>query len=115
MAYKDPSDPRLLEKRRAHYYANKQPYLDRAKAQRTAMSVWARQLKSGPCTDCGGTFHHFQMDWDHIGDDKEFDVGKAVRIGYGKKRILAEIAKCELVCANCHRLRTWRRLHPEDE
>jgi hypothetical protein len=49
------------------------------------------------------------MQFDHRpGEGKSFDVASAVR-GYSRKRILAEIAKCDLVCANCHAVRTYRR------
>jgi len=49
------------------------------------------------------------MHFDHRpGEIKEFEIGFAVR-GYSRRRILAEIAKCDLVCANCHAVRTYRR------
>jgi hypothetical protein len=50
------------------------------------------------------------MDFDHRpGETKSFDVATGAGQGYGEKRMLAEIAKCELVCANCHRVRTFLR------
>src|SRR6266702_860726 len=64
---------------------------------------WFIELKNKPCTDCGGTFPACCMDFDHLGDDKQFSVGKGL---FGSKaKLLAEISKCELVCANCHRIR----------
>ena len=49
------------------------------------------------------------MHFDHRpGEIKEFEIGFAVR-GYSRRRILAEIAKCDLVCANCHAVRIYRR------
>jgi hypothetical protein len=48
------------------------------------------------------------MDFDHL-KDKEMNLSDMIRRGFGKKKILAEVAKCELVCANCHRLRTFKR------
>jgi hypothetical protein len=68
-----------------------------------------RDLKSGPCTDCGGIFHPAAMQWDHTGSDKLADVSDAVSKLWSKARILAEIDKCELVCANCHAVRTYTR------
>ena len=63
-------------------------------------------LKDGPCTDCGGRFPPECMDWDHL-RDKKFDLANANT--RSPASILAEIAKCELVCANCHRIRTKGR------
>ena len=111
MAYKDPQDPRAKAARRKHYQNNKEAYLERARAQRKELDLWHRQLKSEPCTDCGGKFHWCAMDFDHLGDeDKVLNVNIMVSRGFARDRILAEIAKCELVCANCHRVRTWNRL-----
>lgn len=59
--------------------------------------------------DCGNQFHFRAMQWDHIGTDKASNVANLVVEGYGKKKILEEIAKCELVCAVCHAIRTWKR------
>lgn len=64
-------------------------------------------LKKGPCLDCGGEFSPCCMDFDHVRGEKELGVGQMV--SYNQDRLLAEIAKCDLVCACCHRLRTQRR------
>jgi len=47
------------------------------------------------------------MDFDHLKDGTP--ISKGVTNGWGKQRLLAEIEKCELVCANCHRIRTSDR------
>ena len=47
------------------------------------------------------------MDFDHINGDKNYNVGKLV--GHTRATIDAELAKCEVVCANCHRTRTKKR------
>ena len=52
-------------------------------------------------TDCGGTFHPAAMQWDHVGTDKTINIADVIRIGWSQRRILTEIDKCELVCANC--------------
>lgn len=67
------------------------------------------ELKSKPCTDCGQTFDPICMDFDHTGTDKLYNIGKLVFKGRPWEMIETEIAKCELVCSNCHRLRTKRR------
>lgn len=67
------------------------------------------ELKAAPCTDCGGRFPAVCMDFDHVRDTKRGNVSVLVTGGYSLESILREIAKCELVCANCHRVRTARR------
>ena len=69
---------------------------------------WYDDLKSGPCTDCGQTFSPCAMEWDHRDPaTKEFTIGQTRTLA--KDRVLAEIAKCDLVCANCHRMREHQR------
>lgn len=65
-------------------------------------------LKENPCTDCGQTYPFYVMQFDHL-RDKSDNVGRLVGIGASDKKILDEVAKCELVCANCHAERTYRR------
>ena len=67
-----------------------------------------RSIKKQPCADCGRTFPPEAMDFDHIGE-KRIEVSRLVYIS-GTAALLAEIEKCEVVCANCHRIRTKRRL-----
>jgi hypothetical protein len=61
------------------------------------------------CTDCDKSYHSSVMEFDHIINDKRFNIADAVRNGLSIKALEAEILKCELVCANCHRLRTFLR------
>lgn len=49
------------------------------------------------------------MQFDHTGNDKEGNVGEMVGKNAAWAKIEAEIAKCELVCANCHMIRTHKR------
>jgi hypothetical protein len=71
--------------------------------------AWMRQLKSRPCVDCGGRFHPAAMSFDHLpGTVKLLDIATLVRSGR-IKMAKAELAKCELVCANCHAIRTFER------
>lgn len=82
----------------------------RSKQQRDALRTFVNAEKSKPCTDCGQTFIPFAMDFDHITDDKRADISRLVRSGTSLETVQAEIAKCELVCATCHRIRTWKRM-----
>jgi hypothetical protein len=65
-------------------------------------------LRSGTCRDCG-LADPAVLEFDHVGP-KTMEVGKLVREAYRLERVAAEIANCQLVCANCHRRRTRRRV-----
>jgi len=97
---------------REHYAANHEYYLAKAKRSNTKRYEELRRqlvaLKSVPCTDCGQRFPPWVMDFDHVRGQKLFDVGRGLR---GNARdMLSEAAKCEVVCANCRRDRTYKRL-----
>ena len=69
--------------------------------------------------DCGGEYPPYVMDFDHRDPlDKTDNVANAVHNGWSVTKFRAEIAKCDVVCANCHRERTHRqapvrRVRPE--
>ena len=75
-----------------------------------SLVAWMRELKSSrPCTDCGGWFHPAAMTFDHLpGTTKRSEISTLLYSGY-RQVLLDEIAKCELVCANCHAVRTFLR------
>ena len=66
-------------------------------------------LKDKPCMDCGGEFHPFIMEFDHVRGKKKFGIAKAVNMALRIQTILEEVEKCDLVCSNCHRMRTLSR------
>lgn len=65
------------------------------------------EQKTKPCADCGNTYHHTAMEFDHVANNKFACIGHLKSAP--RDVVLAEIAKCELVCAICHRLRTNKR------
>jgi hypothetical protein len=97
---------------REHYLANRQRYVDQAREnkQRLARERTAylfQYFAAHPCADCGET-DPLVLEFDHL-RDKLFNVGSALPYRNWES-ILAEIEKCDVVCANCHRRRTGRRL-----
>jgi hypothetical protein len=85
--------------------------VDQKRRWKNGRYAWLRTLKTGPCVDCGQRFHPAAMQFDHRpGERKEFDVSYAIS-RVGRARILAEVAKCDRVCANCHAVRTYKRRH----
>ena len=51
--------------------------------------------------------HPAVLDFHHINDDKEGNISRMVSDTISKDRILAEIDKCIVLCANCHRKLHW--------
>lgn len=68
------------------------------------------KMKSGPCVDCGGTFIPRAMHFDHRDPTAKYRGISAMASSNRAKALLAEIAKCDLVCANCHAYRTERQV-----
>ena len=63
--------------------------------------------EASPCSDCGEFFPSCVMDFDHVRGEKTACVSALA--GNNWEEVLAEIEKCDLVCANCHRIRTNER------
>jgi len=61
--------------------------------------------KKKPCTDCGGNYPPYVLDFHHVRGRKKFTIG--MKRGASWKTLEAEIKKCHLLCANCHRERTF--------
>ena len=96
---------------RHHYQANKPVYKKRALARKHRLArergeYLLKYFKSHPCVDCGES-DPVVLEFDHL-RDKECTIG-AVLTFRNWESLLDEIAKCEVVCANCHRRRTASR------
>ena len=76
-------------------------------ARRLGVQVTVRKLKEAtPCSRCRGYFPYYVMDYDHRDPStKKGDIGRLVA-SRTLSVVLAEIAKCDLLCANCHRIKT---------
>ena len=78
------------------------------KQRRDEVRQWWQQLKATKqCERCDERapeclhFHHRDP------SEKDFDLGQAASAGMSRERILAEVAKCEVLCANCHLKLHW--------
>jgi hypothetical protein len=73
-----------------------------------------REAKRQPCADCKRRYPYYVLDFDHRpGEAKKANLSILVKRGASREVLLAEIAKCDLGCANCHRKRTYRRRKEE--
>ena len=109
----------IAEYGKEHYKNNKQAYIDKAKSRNKRISEENRTklfayLSQHPCVDCVET-DPYVLEFDHVRGKKSNDIAKMVMDGYSWSTIEAEIDKCEVRCANCHRIResekgsSWRR------
>lgn len=83
----------------------------RNRKRKDKLKIWFNEkFKNKPCKDCNGIFPPCCMDFDHLdGQIKSRTLATLVGEGYSKEKILEEVSKCDLICANCHRIRTRSR------
>lgn len=93
---------------RKHYVENKQDYIEKARKNSKKNVELVNKIKEEtPCKDCNNFYPCYVMDFDHL-RDKLYGIASITR-AKSKKTLLDEIAKCEVVCSNCHRIRTHKR------
>lgn len=93
------------------YYARRgrDARLRRQRARASEAQAWVNTLKAGiPCVDCNGIFPTYVMQWDHLPGYKKRGAISRMRT-MSRALVMDEILKCELVCANCHAVRTALR------
>jgi formate-dependent nitrite reductase cytochrome c552 subunit len=90
-------------------FSGRSPYIDRKRTYWRSQAELLNRLRDVPCTDCNQRFAPCAMDFDHIDPNmKDYVVTRMIGRA-GTARILGEVAKCDIVCANCHRRRTHDR------
>lgn len=96
---------------KSHYARNRGYYKDKAiKYKDKARAFVAEYLKFHPCERCGESDVRV-LDFDHLRDKVE-NVSTMAYTGCSSRALLEEIAKCQVLCANCHRITTWERRQP---
>lgn len=95
---------------KTHYQRNKRYYIERARqARRRQFDFIVDYKKAHPCVDCGIDDWRV-LDFDHLPEFvKKGNMGELVHAGCGLKTLKDEIEKCEVRCANCHRIKTFER------
>ena len=103
---------RIISNTKLNYEANKMNHNLRVRKRTVERRIFIDQLKTeSPCMDCGNFFPAVCMDFDHVRGNKVAPVSKMLSLKLSK--LQDELAKCELVCSNCHRLRTVKRLREQ--
>jgi hypothetical protein len=93
------------EKSAEYFQTNKEKIYKRNKEKRVKHKKMAVEMFKNTCNDCGCTSEHQEIfDFHHISpDEKEFSIAHIIHYGWAK--IEAELKKCVMLCANCHRIR----------
>jgi len=107
MPYKDPE--KQAEWRREYQRKRWAEGTSSQFRKRQELTEFINELKNVPCADCGHSYPPYVMDFDHVRGEKKYNVTSMKGRSASKRAILEEVAKCEVVCANCHRIRTWNK------
>lgn len=95
------------QKNKDHINTYKRAYASR---KRKEMREFLNKIKEDSgCIDCNNKLRSYQLHFDHLPKyKKKFNISE-FKWAKVNKKLMDEIAKCEIVCANCHAERTWNR------
>ncbi len=97
---------------RMWYSRNRNKQKDIVASRRTELNKWFQELKSTLKCECCPENHPSTLDFHHVDrNKKDMAIGLTINGGWSKKRILKEISKCIVLCANCHRKLHWNEKH----
>jgi len=80
----------------------------RKELHKTLEELHLYKEKNG-CFDCKNRYPHYVLEFDHKPEFNKLDVVYRVLRNYGPEAAWAEVRKCDVVCANCHKIRTYDR------
>lgn len=96
------------EYQKKHYENNREYHLIKNDKRQQKIKEWLESYKkSVKCESCPEN-HFATLDFHHIDpDEKDLEISKTLKQGWGIARIQKEIAKCQVLCSNCHRKLHW--------
>jgi 5-methylcytosine-specific restriction endonuclease McrA len=108
LAYYYKDTKRAADKARKWRDNNKEYRIEYQRRTKRDRKLKAIAYLGGVCTDCGNKFHPSVYEFHHINpEDKDRDPSKMLSLSW--ERLSAELDKCKLLCANCHRLEHHRK------
>jgi transposase len=82
----------------------------RTRDLRSANTKKLRELKENiGCVDCKEMYPHYVLEFDHLPQYEKLGIVTNIARRYSWEKALEEVKKCDIVCANCHNIRTWNR------
>jgi len=107
-AWRQAHADKVREYWRTWYYRNRESVAVARKRRKTDVRTWLRDYKATlACVDCGEA-HPATLDFHHTNPaEKERSLGDIGKYGWSVQKVQDEIAKCVILCANCHRKRHW--------
>ena len=79
-----------------------------AKDKKKVQKMLGRIKEKTGCVDCGGKYPSYILDFDHVYGKKVANIGQMLNY-FSIEDIIKEVSKCDIVCSNCHRERTYQR------
>ena len=81
----------------------------RTRGLRGQIKKYIREYKENSgCIDCKEKYPWYVLEFDHL-EDKSFGIGEFGSFTSSLEKVKQEIQKCEVVCSNCHKIRTYSR------
>lgn len=111
MSYRDKNKQK--EYAHKHYVNNKSKMLSKSRANnkiaiKRNVQYIKDYLETHPCVDCGNS-NTIVLEFDHVSGNKKMNLSCMKYGAYSLKALKEEVAKCEVRCANCHRIATYER------
>lgn len=109
MPFKDKEAYRQYQRayQRRWYQANKEKHIALVRNRGKQIKAWLREYKETRGCEVCGEPHPACLEFHHIDpQEKRFSIGR-VNDYLGVKLMRNEIAKCRLLCTNCHRKEHW--------
>lgn len=79
-----------------------------AAKKREVQEMLGKMKEKSGCVDCKNKYPFYILDFDHVYGKKVSNIGQMLDY-FTIEDILKEVAKCDIVCSNCHRVRTYTR------
>lgn len=104
----EPEKAKVMREARLKKEGYREKLNSQGRTRRAEINTFLRDYKLLiGCKDCGYHAHHAALEFHHEGSDKTLNLSFAKSLSQAK----SEMAKCIVLCSNCHRVRHWNELH----